>query len=69
MEKFLMADIFGGFSCICSAGYLELRGALLFVWGTSNCAGYLKSHRVPQIMLESFHLSTRGVLLSFLFFS
>ena len=47
-----MANIFGGFSCICSAGYLELRGVPQFMWSTSNCAGYLKSRRVPRIVWE-----------------
>ena len=41
VETFLMADIFGGFSCICSVGYLELRGVPLIVRGTSICVGYL----------------------------
>ncbi|KAK9193276.1 hypothetical protein WN944_003973 [Citrus x changshan-huyou] len=38
-----MADIFGGFSCIRYAGYLELRG------GTSICTRYLKSRWAPRI--------------------
>ena len=50
METFLMADIFGGFSCIRSAGYLQLRGVSQFMWGTSNCAGYLYLRMVTWIM-------------------
>ena len=31
-------------------GYLILYGVPLFVWDTSNSAGYLKSRRAPRIM-------------------
>ena len=79
-----MANIFEGFSYIRFVGYLELhrvppimRGspicvgyleAPLFVRGTSNHVEHLGLFGVPQIALESFHWSTRGALLPFLFF-
>ena len=42
-----MMDIFGGFFCIRSAGYLELRGIPLIVRGTSICVGYLYLYEIP----------------------
>ena len=50
-----MADIFGGFSCIRSAGYLELHVVPPIMRGTSNHAVHLGLCMVPQIVLESFH--------------
>ena len=48
-----MADIFGGLSCIRFAGYLELRGVPLFVWGTSICMGYLILYGVPLFVWDT----------------
>ena len=45
-----MVDIFGGFSCIRFAGYLELRGVPLIIRGTSICVGYLYLYGVPLIV-------------------
>ena len=45
-----MADIFGGFSCIRSAEYLELRGVPLIMRGTPICVGYLYLYGVPLIV-------------------
>ena len=42
-----MADIFGGFSCIRFAGYLELRGVPPITRGTPYYAGYPYLHGVP----------------------
>ena len=45
-----MVDIFGGFSCIRFAGYLELRGVPIIIRGTSICVGYLYLYGVPLIV-------------------
>ena len=42
-----MADIFGGFSCIRFAGYLELRGVPPITRGTPICMEYLILYGVP----------------------
>ena len=54
MEMFLMADIFGGLSCIRFAGYLELRGVPPITRGTPICMGYLYSYGVPHIIWGTF---------------
>ena len=47
---FLVAGIFGGFSCVRFAGYLELRGVPPNTRGTPICMGYLYLCGTPLIV-------------------